>query len=93
MVIGLIITGVFAILFVYLGYRDWRHSKLSSPESAYIKYSSPELYIISILGIPTGVFISFGLIITLAVILLFLPACYLFLKIFSPYFDFLPPQC
>jgi hypothetical protein len=86
MVIGLTITGVFAILIMYLGYRDWRHSRLSSPESAYIKYSSPELYIVSILGILAGVFISFGLIITLVVILIFLPVCYLLLKTFSPYF-------
>ena len=84
--IGLTITGVFAVLIVYLGYRDWRHSKLSSPESAYIKYSSPELYIVSILGILAGIFISFGLIITLVVIVIFFPVCYLLLKIFSPYF-------
>ena len=84
--IGLTITGVFSALIVYLGYRDWRHSKLSSPESAYIKYSSPELYIVSILGILVGIFISFGLIITLVVIVIFFPVCYLLLKIFSPYF-------
>jgi hypothetical protein len=59
---------------------------LSGPESAYIKYSSPELYIFSILGILAGVFISFGLKITLVVIVIFLPVCYLLLKIFSPYF-------
>jgi len=86
MVIGLTISGVFTILIMYLGYRDWRHSKLPSPESAYIKYSSPELYIVSILGILAGVFISFGLKITLVVIVIFLPVCYLLLKIFSPYF-------
>lgn len=92
MVVGLIIIGVFAALIMYIGYKDWRHSKLIIPESAYVKYSSPELYIISILGILIGVFVSFGLITTLVVIFIFLPACYLFLKIFSPYFDFLPPQ-
>ena len=86
MVIGLTISGVFTILIMYLGYRDWRHSKLPSPESAYVKYSSPELYIVSILGILAGVFISFGLKITLVVIVVFLPVCYLLLKIFSPYF-------
>jgi len=86
MVIGLTISGVFTILIMYLGYRDWRHSKLPSPESAYVKYSSPELYIVSILGILAGVFISFGLIITLVVIVIFFPVCYLLLKIFSPYF-------
>lgn len=86
MVIGLTISGVFAILIMYLGYRDWRHSKLPSPESAYVKYSSPELYIVSILGILAGVFISFGLIITLVFIVIILPVCYLLLKTFSPYF-------
>ena len=92
MVVGLTITGVFAILIVYIGYQDWRHSKLLSPESAYVKYSPPELYIVSILGILTGVFISFGLIITLVVIFIFLPVCYFFLKAVSPYYDFLPPK-
>jgi hypothetical protein len=86
MVIGLTITGVFAIFLVYLGYRDWRHSKLPSPESAYAKYGSPELYIVSVLGILAGVFISFGLKITLVFIAIFLPVCYFLLKIFSPYF-------
>jgi hypothetical protein len=86
MVIGLTITGVFAIFIVYLGYRDWRHSKLPNPESAYVKYSSPELYIVSILGILAGVFISFGLKITLVVIAIIFPVCYFLLKIFSPYF-------
>ena len=59
MVIGMVITGVFAVLFIYLGYRDFRHEAMSNPESAYIKYSSPELYIVSILGIFTGLFFSF----------------------------------
>jgi hypothetical protein len=87
MVIGLTITGVSAILFLYLGYRDWQHSKLPSPESAYVKYSSPELYIVSILGIFTGIFIAFGLKVTVIVILVLLPVCYLLLKLLSPYFD------
>ena len=92
MFVGLTISGVFATLIVYMGYRDWRHAKLPSPESAYVKYSPPEFYIISILGILTGVFISFGIIITFVVMLIFLPFCYFFLKSYSPYFDFLPPQ-
>ena len=86
MVIGLIIIAIFTALIIYLGYRDWRHSKLPMPDSAYIKYSSPELYIVSIVGILVGVLISFGLKITLVVIVIFLPVCYLLLKIFSPYF-------
>ena len=85
MIIGIIITVIFLSLIIIIGYRDWRHSKLTSPDSAHIKYSSPELYIISILGILIGVFISFGFIATLIVIFIFLPICYLFLKIFSPY--------
>ena len=92
MVIGLIIIAIFTALIIYLGYRDWRHSKLPIPDSAYIKYSSPELYIISILGILIGVFISFGFKATLVVVLILLPVCYFFLKRFSPYFDFLPPR-
>lgn len=92
MFIGLIIIGICVALIVYLGYRDWHHSKLPDDEAVYIKYSSPELYIISILGIFIGGFISFGLKIALVVILIFLPICYLFLKIYSPYFDFLPPR-
>ncbi len=92
MVIGLIIASVFTMFVVYSGCRDWRNSKLPDPESAYIKYGSPELYIVSILGIFAGIFISFGLIITFVVILIFLPICYLFLREFSPYFDFLPPR-
>lgn len=87
MIVGLAITGASAILFLYLGYRDWQHSKLPSPESAYVKYSSPELYILSILGMLTGLFIAFGLKVTLIVILILLPVCYLLLKLLSPYFD------
>jgi len=89
---GFIFTGIFTALIVYLGYSDWRHSRLSSPESAYIKYSSPEMYILSIIGILIGMLIAFGIKITLLVAVIFLPVCYLFLKIFSPYFDFLPPR-
>ncbi len=92
MVLGLIITGVFLALFIYLGYRDWHNSNLSGDDSRYIKYSSPELYIISIMGIFIGVFISFELMTTLVVILTLLPICYIVLKIISPYFDFLPPR-
>ena len=92
MIMGLIIIGICAVLFVYLGYRDWHHLKLPENEAVYIKYSSPELYIMSILGIFIGAFISFGLKITLVVILVFLPIFYLFLKIYSPYFEFLPPR-
>ena len=92
MLIGLVITGIFVTLIMYIGYRDWRHSKLPIPDSAYIKYSSPELYIISILGILVGIFVSFGFKVTLVVILILLPVCYFFLRKFSPYFDFLPPR-
>ena len=92
MIIGLIITGVFVTLIIYLGFRDLHYSKLPNNESPYLKYSSPELYIISILGIVIGVFISFGLIFTLVVGLIFLTICYFFLKNFSPYFDFFPPR-
>jgi len=92
MIIGLIITGVFVTLIIYFGFRDWHHSKLPNNESPYLKDSSPELYIISILGILIGVFISFGLMIALVVGLIFLAICYFFLKNFSLYFDFLPPR-
>jgi hypothetical protein len=53
-------------LILYLGFRDWHNSKLPDNEAPYVKYSSPELYIISILGILIGGFISFGLMITLS---------------------------
>jgi hypothetical protein len=59
MITWLIITGVFVTLIIYLGFRDWHHSKLPDNEPLYLKYSSPELYIISILGILIGVFIIF----------------------------------
>jgi len=92
MIIGLAITGVSAVLFFYLGYRDIRHDLMPSPESAYMKYSSPELYILSVLGIFTGLFISFKLKTAFILILILFPVFYILLKILSPYFEFLPPR-
>ena len=41
MITGLIITGVFMALILYLGFRDWHNSKLPDNEAPYVKYSSP----------------------------------------------------
>ncbi len=92
MIIKLTITGFFTILLICLGYSDWHHSRLPDDEAAHIKYSSPEFYIISILGILAGTFFSLGLKITVIVFLLLLPFCYIFLRKYSPYFEFLPPR-